>query len=199
MSATGRMWRHNWRLDFSVGRFAIHAENCPTLNASPSSGVWQVPAAQRTASVSYVWLMPFAAPLSHGGVWRRRAPLSGFAKKCKRRCAEQPVEHFPSPENRALVLARDRAAPLLRAPEEWSPANEQAMLLLAPVSVSVAQVTIACLSPGERTESRGPHVPRDRCCSKSTLQQACLFWVEEGLVFCALHSANQPNPANQAN
>lgn len=79
--------------------------------------------------------------------WRRLATtsaISGAAKKCERRCAEQPVEHFPSPENRALVLPRDRAAPLLRASEEWSPANEQAMLVLAPVSVSVAQVTIAC-------------------------------------------------------
>jgi hypothetical protein len=55
MSATGRMWRHSWRLDFSVGRFAIHAENRPTLNASPSSGMWKVTtAAPRTTSVSHV-------------------------------------------------------------------------------------------------------------------------------------------------
>jgi hypothetical protein len=34
MSATGRMWRHNWRLDFSVGRFALQAESRSTLNDS---------------------------------------------------------------------------------------------------------------------------------------------------------------------
>ena len=32
MSATGRMWRHNWWLDFSVGRFANQAESSSTLN-----------------------------------------------------------------------------------------------------------------------------------------------------------------------
>jgi hypothetical protein len=25
MSATGRMWRHNWKLDFSLVRFATHS------------------------------------------------------------------------------------------------------------------------------------------------------------------------------
>jgi len=39
MSATGRMWRHNWRLDFSVVRFATQAASsrCPILNDSSIS------------------------------------------------------------------------------------------------------------------------------------------------------------------
>jgi len=67
MSVTGRMWRHNWRLDFSVVRFATQAASsrCPMLNSRSSSPASCLGYGWSFMRMAITWRNPHPVQTSH--------------------------------------------------------------------------------------------------------------------------------------